>query len=154
MQFKVPQDVQREDTIIGPLTLRQMIILGIGGGIAYSIYVTLAKTYFLEVWLPPVSIVVVITAAFAFLKIHNLPFHQFLMNFIEYHVIPKKRIWIQGAGKPYISALGTLNKKKTTAQKEDVKETKKAKMEAVRKVLESEQEKHNALKNFINNKEQ
>ena len=35
MRFKVPQDVQREDTIIGPITFKQLIIMIIGGGIGY-----------------------------------------------------------------------------------------------------------------------
>lgn len=111
MQFKVPQDVQREDTIIGPLTLRQMIILGIGGGIAYALYVTLAATYFAEVWLPPVGIVVIITLAFAFLKIHNMPFPLFIMNFAQYHILARKRIWIQGADSPYLSLISYLDRK-------------------------------------------
>ena len=98
MQYKVPQNVQREDTIIGPLTLKQMIILGIGGGISYAIYISLSKTYFMEVWLPPVVIISGITLAFTFLKIHSLPFHEFLMNFIEYHLLPRQRSWIQGTG--------------------------------------------------------
>lgn len=100
MQYKVPQDVQREDTIVGPLTLRQLLILAGGGGIAYATYVALAETYFIEVWLPPVAIISAITLAFAFLKIHNLPFHRFLMNLLEYKLLPSKRTWIQHAGDP------------------------------------------------------
>lgn len=113
MQFKVPQDVQREDTIIGPLTLRQMIICGAGGGLAYAIYITLAKTYYMEIWLPPVAIVGAITAAFAFLKIYNLPFHYFIMYLLEYNLLPKKRIWIQGTGYPFISPFEIRQQKKT-----------------------------------------
>ncbi|MFA6992530.1 MAG: PrgI family protein [Candidatus Gracilibacteria bacterium] len=100
MQFKVPQDVQREDTIIGPITLKQLIILGMGGGLAYAIYVSLAKAYFVEIWLPPVAIVLALTVAFAFLKIYNMTFEKFLMSFFEYRILSRKRIWIQGAGKP------------------------------------------------------
>ena len=125
MQFKVPQNVQREDTIIGPLTLRQMIIVGLGGGIAYAIYISLAKTYFMEIWLPPVAIVGALTAAFAFLKIHNLPFHFFIMYMLEYHLMPKKRIWIQGTGTPFISPFETIQEKKVEeAPKTAKKETK------------------------------
>lgn len=102
MQYKVPQDVQREDTIIGPVTLKQMGILGAGGGLAYGIYITLAKAYFIEIWLPPVAFISLVTLAFAFLKIYGLPFHQFLMNLIEYYVLARKRIWIQGTGIPFI----------------------------------------------------
>lgn len=115
MQFKVPQNVQREDTIIGPLTLKQMIILGVGGGIAYAIYVSLAKTYFMEIWLPPVAIVGGLTLAFTFLKIHSLDFHLFLMYLIEYTLLPKKRIWIQGTGAPFISPF------ELARQKQDLK---------------------------------
>ena len=103
MQFKVPQDVQRADTIVGPLTWRQMFILAGGGGITYGIYVTLAKSYYAEVWLPPVIIVGGITAALAFLKVHGLSFEKYLMALIEYHFLPKKRIWKKGQAEPFVS---------------------------------------------------
>lgn len=105
MRVKVPQNVQREDTIIGPLTLKQMGILGGGGGLTYAVYITLSKSYFIEVWLGPVLILGLITLAAAFLKIHNLPFHLFLMNAIEYNYLPKKRTWIQGSAIPYTNLL-------------------------------------------------
>lgn len=103
MQFKIPQDVQREDTIIGPLTLKQMAILGIGGGITYAIYISLAKAYFIEVWIAPVVITGTLTLAFAFLKIADQKFHIFLINFIQYKMLPKKRIWIQMSANPFVS---------------------------------------------------
>lgn len=123
-QYKVPQDVQREDTIIGPLTLKQLGILGIGGGIAYGIYMALANSYPMAIWLPPVVIVVAITLAFAFLKIHSLDFLTFLMAYIEFNFIPKKRIWIQGGGYPFISPFETPyeeKKKKEMTQKMSAK---------------------------------
>ncbi|MFA6305800.1 MAG: PrgI family protein [Candidatus Gracilibacteria bacterium] len=120
MQFKVPQDVQREDTIIGPLTLRQLAILGIGGGITYGIYMGLAKSYSMAIWLPPMVLVATITIAFAFIKIHNLEFSKFLMAYIEFNFLPRKRIWIQGGGYPFISPFETpyqAKKKKEIAKK-------------------------------------
>lgn len=122
MQYKVPQDVQREDTIIGPITIRQLIILGIGGGITYAIYVSLAKTYFLEVWLLPVIFTGSLTLAFAFLKIHSLEFHEFLMNFIEYHMLPRNRFWIQGTGYAFVPPFEEKkDKKAVTKQKTETK---------------------------------
>jgi len=112
MQYKVPQNVQREDTIIGSITLKQLGILGVGGAITYAIYMSLATVYFMEIWLPPVAIVSGLTLAFAFLKIHSLPFHKFLMNFTEYHLLPKKRVWIQGTATPFISSLDKKHEKK------------------------------------------
>ena len=49
MQYKIPQNVRIEDKIVGPLTLKQLIILGVGGGITYAIYVALARVYYVEV---------------------------------------------------------------------------------------------------------
>lgn len=124
MQFKVPQDVQRKDTIIWSLTLQQMAICGIGGGIAYGIYVSLSKAYFIEVWLPPVIIISAITLAFAFLKIHSLPFHEFLMNFIEYHLLARQRYWIQGAGYPFMQPFDESKKKVEKAKPVEHKQKK------------------------------
>lgn len=97
MQFKVPQDVQREDTIVGPLTLKQMIIMGMGGGLTYAIYTTLAKAYYWQVWLPPTAIMVIITLGFTFARIHDLSLFQYLVYLTEYLMLPRKRIWIKGA---------------------------------------------------------
>ncbi|HMR01699.1 MAG TPA: PrgI family protein, partial [Candidatus Gracilibacteria bacterium] len=74
MQFKVPQNVRREDHIVGPLTLKQMIICAIGGSIAYAIYLSLAPYYIWITWLPPVAIVTIITIAFAFIRPLDLSF--------------------------------------------------------------------------------
>lgn len=122
MQFKIPQNVQREDTIIGPVTMRQLIICGIGGGIAYSIYVSLAKFYFWEVWIIPVGIVVAITAATAFLKIHDIPFYKFLLLFLEYMLLPKKRMWCKGEGDIFVSMLTPTQTKTRKDKKAENKE--------------------------------
>lgn len=93
MQFKVPQDVLRADKIVGPLTLRQLIIVTVGGGLSYSLYIVLSKQYFLEIWLPPVAFTVLITMAFAFFKYHDIPFEKLVLVFIEYKFRPRRRTW-------------------------------------------------------------
>ena len=105
MQFKIPQDVQREDKIVGPLTLRQLITVGVGGGIAYALYITLAQEYFVEIWLPPVILVSLLTAAFAFLKIHDMTFGKFILYLAEYTMKPRKRVWKQMSGDVFVSAM-------------------------------------------------
>ncbi|MBI5754019.1 PrgI family protein [Candidatus Peregrinibacteria bacterium] len=161
MQFKVPQDVQRKDTIIWTLTIQQLIICGVGGGIAYALYIQLSKTYFIEVWLPPVIIISAITLAFAFIKIHSLPFDEFLMHFIEYHILPRQRYWIQGTGTPFIPPFDDSNKK---VEKIEVKKENKQKksLAELTQVLDtggetetktpelSTQEKKEGLKELIN----
>lgn len=93
MQYKIPQNVQMADHIVGPLTLRHMIILGIGGGFAYVLYVVLARSYYMEIWLPPVAIVSIITILFAFVKIYNVSFAKFIILFFEHIFVPRKRKW-------------------------------------------------------------
>lgn len=98
MQFKVPQDVQQADRIVWFLTLPQLIISVVGFAIAYAIYTVLEKQGLpIIIWLPPVAIVSLLTAAFAFLKIANLPFHKYLALIIERFVTPSKRVWVKGA---------------------------------------------------------
>ena len=103
MQFKVPQNVQREDKIVGPLTLKQLIVCGIGGGIAYTIYVTLGRQYEWITWLPPVAIVSLITLAFAFLRPLDLDFSRFLAAYLEFVLLPQKRFWVQSSAEVVLS---------------------------------------------------
>lgn len=106
MQFKVPQDVLRADKIVGFLTLRQLIIVGIGGGISYSLYIILSKQYFLEIWLPPVVFMSLVTLAFAFMKFHDIVFERLVLIFIEYKFRPRSRTWQKMRGDTLISVLG------------------------------------------------
>lgn len=121
MQFKVPQDVLRPDKIVGFLTLRQLIIVGIGGGTAYSLYIVLSKQYLLEIWLPPVIFISVITLAFAFFRYRDLPFEKLVLVFIEYKFRPRARTWQKMQGDVIRSVLsqsiGQTQDKKETAPK-------------------------------------
>jgi hypothetical protein len=140
MRYKVPQDVQRADQIIGPLTWKQLIILGAGGGICYAIYVTLAKKYFIEIWLPPVVIIGGITVALAFLKINGLTFERWILAFIEYHMLPKKRIWRKGQAEPFVSYLqrkAEEDKKVKDAQSKKIEKKETKSIKELSEVLDS-----------------
>ena len=93
MQFKIPQDVQRPDTIIGPITFAQLGITLVGGAIAYAIYMALATTYTWIVWAPPVTIVAITTLCFAFVKVGDMTFGRFLLYLYEYLFVEKNRYW-------------------------------------------------------------
>ena len=93
LQYKIPQNVEVEDKIVGPLTLRQLIICGVGFGIAYVIYISLVKNYYAEVWGPPVAIVSLLTIAIAFVEIRHIPFLKWVFLMIEAAVNPPKRMW-------------------------------------------------------------
>lgn len=117
MQFKVPQDVLRPDKIVGFLTLRQLIIVAIGGGISYSLYIILSKQYLVEIWLPPVAFVSLITLAFAFVKFHDILFEKLILIFIEYKFRPRSRTWQKMQGDTVLSVLSApIRKSETTVQ--------------------------------------
>lgn len=140
MQFKVPQDVLRPDRIVAFLTLRQLIIVAIGGGISYSLYIILSKQYFLEIWLPPVLFVSVLTLAFAFFKFHDIPFEKLVLLFIEYKFKPRARTWQKMGGDYMVSVLGQpLMKPMNKVEKvEEISEQdRKKKLEEITRVVDT-----------------
>ena len=114
MQFKIPQNVQREDRIVGPLTLKQLIICGIGFAVAYGIYTSLGRYYIWVTWILPVGIVTIITLAFAFLKPLDLSFTKFILRWIEFTILPRKRFWIQGSAEAFAPVISTAAAAKRT----------------------------------------
>lgn len=140
MQFKVPQDVLRADKIVGFLTLRQLIIVGIGGGLAYSLYIILSKQYLVEIWLPPVVFIAIITLTFAFFRFHDIPFEKFILIFIEYKFKPRARIWQKMRGDAVLSVLSSSihqqGKLTAPAPKMTVEERRK-KLEEISKIVDT-----------------
>lgn len=122
MQFKIPQDVQRPDKIVGPLTLRQLIIVAIGAGFAYSLYLVLNKQYVVQIWLIPIIFILAFTAAFAFYRFHDMPFEKALLLFIEYKFKPRKRSFEKMKGDTFISVLQPPLRKEPTSKGEVKKE--------------------------------
>lgn len=136
MQAKVPQNVQMADKIVGPLTLRHMIIIGAGGGFAYLIYVILARTYYWEIWFPPVLIISLITLAAAFLKIHNVTFGKFLILLLESFLVPRKRIWRKADAEVRITGELAKKKKDTKADRKKKHEKAERTMKKIKNISE------------------
>lgn len=102
MQYKIPQDISTEDKLItiggGGLSLRQLIIVMVGGGFAYLIYVSLAKLADPIVYVPPMVVVGILTLAVAFFKRDNLTFTRMMLRLLETAINPTRRIWVQMGG--------------------------------------------------------
>lgn len=88
-QFVIPQFIDVEDKIIGPITTRQFIILLAVTIILFIAYKLLTFLYFLAFGLPVFGLGVVI----AFIKVNGQPFHFFLLNLIQTTRRPKLRVW-------------------------------------------------------------
>jgi hypothetical protein len=88
-QFTVPQFIDVEPKIIGPITTRQFLIFL---GAALLIFLSYRLLYFTSFVFVSVFIFAV-SGVFAFLKINGRPFHFFLLNFIQSILRPSLRIW-------------------------------------------------------------
>ena len=89
MQFKVPQFIDIEDKIIGPLTLKQFLYLTGGAGILAVIW------FYFELWLF-ILIAIPITIIFlglAFYKINGRPLVYLIGSLIKYLTKPKLYLW-------------------------------------------------------------
>ena len=112
----MPQNVQREDQIIGPLTLRQLIIVMVTGGTSYVMYTQLNELYYLNqlqqmlIWVP-----LAIGVAFAFIKIQGIGLFSFILLALEQNVfLPKRRFWQNNAS-------GYVSMTQSTAKEKEVK---------------------------------
>jgi len=88
-QFTVPQFIDVENQIIGPITTRQFMILLAGAIIIAISYKLVDFSLFVTI----AVIVLIICATLAFVKINGRPFHLFVLNIIQTWRRPGIRIW-------------------------------------------------------------
>jgi hypothetical protein len=90
MRFEVPQFIEVEDKIVGPLTWRQFVYLAGGGGILAILYFSgLPKIIFLLIGLPMGAL----AGFLAFHKVNNRPFSVFLESAVNYFRKNKLYLW-------------------------------------------------------------
>lgn len=94
MQYKIPQNIGIEDKIVGPFSLRQLIIVAAGGGISYVIFVLASGTYELNVLeYIVIALPFILSLAIALIKINNITFTKFILLALEFAIKPKRRLW-------------------------------------------------------------
>ncbi|HLD34501.1 MAG TPA: PrgI family protein, partial [Patescibacteria group bacterium] len=88
-QFLVPQFIDVEDKIFGPVTTRQFVILLVAGLIIFIAYklADFALFVFMLAVLGGFSLVL------AFVKINGQTFHYFILNIFQTMRRPSRRIW-------------------------------------------------------------
>ncbi len=98
--IKIPQNVYIEDRIVGPLTLKQILIVAAGGGFSYAMYAMLTKAtgglslpVTVIVWIPAA-----ISAVFAFVKINDLSMLRIVFLMLERVNKPVVRTWAPRKG--------------------------------------------------------
>ncbi len=89
MRFEVPQFIDVEDKIFGPLTFKQFIYLLGGGGLAYVSY----KLVPFPFWIILSGAFVVFALLLAFYKLNNRPFIEVAQNWMTFMIKGKLYIW-------------------------------------------------------------
>ena len=88
-QFTVPQFIDVEDKIIGPITTRQFIIM-LSGCILIAIFYRL---FDFSLFVTAALFDFALTFIFSFAKINGRPFHYFVLNVIQTLKKPSLRVW-------------------------------------------------------------
>lgn len=89
MRFQVPQFIEIEDKIFGPLTFKQFIYVAGGVGICVVLFTLLPRFFAILLALP----VAIFAAALAFFKINDKPFIFMVEAFIKYTLGHKLYLW-------------------------------------------------------------
>ena len=92
-QYKVPQDVEADDKLLGPFSFRQCVYLLIAG-ILIAIAVALFSLF-------PLLAIIPIIPAFFFLVLalplkKDQPMETYLAAIVSYYLKPRKRVWTPG----------------------------------------------------------
>ncbi len=94
-QFTVPQFIDVEDKIIGPITVRQFIIILAAFLMAVAVYRIFTFSAFLVIS----GLIFLVAAVFSFYRVNGMPFHFFVLNFFQTLQRPTLRIWNHLVGK-------------------------------------------------------
>ena len=88
-QFVVPQFIDVEDKIFGPITTRQFVILLSAGLVLFVAFKLADITLFIFL----AALIGGSALVLAFVKINGQPFHYFLLNIVQTVRRPSRRIW-------------------------------------------------------------
>lgn len=89
MRFQVPQFINIEDKIFGPLTVKQFVYLVGGAGMVYILYRFLP--FYLAV--VPIGVIAALGVSLAFVKINNKPFIFTLEAALKYAFSTRLYLW-------------------------------------------------------------
>jgi len=89
MRFQVPQFIEVEDKIFGPLTFKQFVYVGGGVGISVVLFLFLPRFLAILISVP----LVIFSIALAFYKVNEKPFIGIVEAFLKYTLASKLYIW-------------------------------------------------------------
>ena len=106
MRFQVPQFIEIESKIFGPLTLKQFIYLIGGGGIIFILY-ALLPFWLMIIFAIPVG---AFAFALAFYKMNNQPFIKIVENALKFFSSSRVYIWKKAPAQAQKTAVEAIKK--------------------------------------------
>lgn len=104
MEYQVPQFIEVEDKIFGPLTLKQFIFLAGSIGLAVILVLNLPFIFAILLSIP----IVAFGAALAFFKVNGKPFISILESAFNYYIGKRLYLWRREAVAPEAPTAPTL----------------------------------------------
>ncbi len=89
MKYTVPQFIDAEDKIMGPITTRQFLILLVVAFFCFIAY----KLFDFALFLLVAIFWVIVGGILAFMRVNGQPFHFFLLNLVQTLRKPALRVW-------------------------------------------------------------
>jgi len=109
-QITVPQFIENEDRILGPITVRQFVIILVATALIFVAY----KTTDLTAFIFAAVIIGGCAGVLAFFRVNGQPFHFFLLNTARTASRPTLRIWKKDVRRVLHSAKETKKEKEMT----------------------------------------
>lgn len=109
-QYTVPQFIDVEDKVLGPLSVRQFITMLVGAGILFLLFNVMGLIEFVFAAI----LVLVLLFVFAFVKINGRPFHFFLLSLLQTFRRPSLKLWKKDAERYQFRSAMIQSKKKGT----------------------------------------
>lgn len=89
--FVVPQFIDIESKIIGPISARQFVIIAISLGLCYVWY----RFFPAALFIPMILFTAGFSGALAFAKVNGQSMHYFLLNLIQTLKRPRLKLWFR-----------------------------------------------------------
>ncbi|MDD3645777.1 MAG: PrgI family protein [Candidatus Gracilibacteria bacterium] len=96
MQYKIPVQIENEDPIFLGLSLKQLFIIMIGFGIAYSIFQGLTPNVGPEIAAVPAIFIALITLVIALFKHSEMTFIPYILNLVRQVINSEPKKWQKG----------------------------------------------------------
>jgi hypothetical protein len=129
MLFNIPQFIDKEDKIVGPLTAKQLGWMFGAGGVMLLLWAVLDITAFIVASIP----VMAIFGGLAFYRPNNMSLIAFLFSSVQFFFRPKMYVWKR---EPDMIQVKKKTPKKVRIVSHDIRVVNSEKIEAISHLLD------------------